>query len=150
MKLLNNYILERLNPRNLGPTYKYDFSTYFKVPGKLSWRSLDSVFGDYDVECKDWYCMVTEMSSYTYLLFYSENSEYMFYINTQNIEHNPSWWGRVEYDKEVFKKPEHVYIELSHNFHTYTMVSKGAESIEKTIYSKEVGCILDAYKEQMD
>ena len=144
MKSLNNYINERLNPRHLGQ--EYDFNKYFSIPGKLSWRSLDETFGDYEVKCGDWYCMKADTSLTTYLLFYSSESKYIFYIDTKNIKHHPGWWGRVEYDKQIFTEPEYVYVELLHNFHTYTMVSGGAESIDKTIYPKEVGRILDAFK----
>lgn len=54
MKTINNYILERLNPRHLGST------TYTKVPGKLSIEAIDPEEFRLYITGSDWYtCIAT-------------------------------------------------------------------------------------------
>ncbi len=89
MKTLNNYILERLNPRHLGKIYKLVANKPIKLDGILEWTIKDANSSNsLTFKSDDWYAGVWDNAKWgiPILLFWTPGIDYVPYITKYDIK----------------------------------------------------------------
>ena len=150
MKPINSYILERLNPRNLGPIY--DFSFPFLIH-KLEWHFETDYIDTTSISCEDWWCVeISNDSSHMgkCLVFYSENTDWIFYISAKDIEqgYKNSWAAYCGSKKLAPKELYEKY--LKNNFFEYGQNIGTIPEFNKMVVDNKVQHLVNTWIKNLD
>lgn len=112
MKSINNYILERLNPRHLGSS-PFQKNHWISL-GTLHWSYNDEDgFGKDDFTSKGWYAVLIQRNKGDdAIVFWSDTTRIMFAIFLSDIKDSNDIWSIIDPD-DTFDNVKDLYDELS-------------------------------------